>query len=66
MFSIAGGMRRESSMFVKCLCQLIATKQRENLSAATEGIRCKISYELLRSSLLGIRGYLRSPANTIG
>ena len=51
-FSIKGGMRRECSMFVKQLCQMISLKRKEELNVVTYGIRYKISYELLRSSLL--------------
>ena len=49
-------MGRECSMFVKQLCQMISLKRREELSVVTYGIRCKISYALLQSSLLCIPG----------
>ena len=56
VFPITGGMGRECSMFVKRLCQLVAAKRKKELSVVTYGVRCKISYALLRSSLLCIRG----------
>ena len=56
VFSITGGMGREYSMFVKPLCLMISLKRKEELSVVTYWIRCKISYALLRSSLLCVRG----------
>ena len=56
VFSITGGMGRDCSMFVKGLCLMISLKRKEELSVVTYGIRCKISYALLRSSLLCVRG----------
>ena len=47
-------------MFVKKLNQLISTKRKEQLSEVTYGIRCKISFALLRSCLLCIRGSRKS------
>ena len=55
MFSVTGGMGRECSMFFKKLNQLISIKRKEKLSVVTYGIRCKISFALLRSCLLCIR-----------
>ena len=49
-------MEREYSMFVKQLGQMISLKRKEELSVVKYGIRCRISYTLLRSSLLRIRG----------
>ena len=60
MFSATGRMRRECSMFVKKLSQFISTKRKEELSVLTYGIRCKISFVLLRSCLLCIRGSRKS------
>ena len=60
VFSAAGGMGRERSMFFKKLSQLISIKQKEELSVATYGVRCKISFALLQSCLLCIRGSQKS------
>ena len=49
-------MGREFLMFVRKLGQLISIKRKEELSVVTYGIRCKISFALLRSCLLCIRG----------
>ena len=53
-------MGRECSMFVKKLSQLISIKQKEESTMATYGIRRKISFALLRSYLLCIRGSRKS------
>ena len=53
-------MGRECSMFVKKLSQLISIKQKEESTMATYGIRRKISFALLRSYLLCIRGNRKS------
>ena len=55
MFSATGRMGRECSMFVKNLI-----KRKEELSVVTYGIRCKISFALLRNCLLCIRGSRKS------
>ena len=60
VFSATGGMGRECSMFFKKLSQLISIKRKEELSVVTYGIRCKISFALLRSCLLCIRGSRKS------
>ena len=55
VFLITGGMKRERSMFVKLLCQLVPTKRKEKFSLVTYVIRCKISYASLRNSLICVR-----------
>ena len=42
-------------MFVKRLCQMSSLNRKEELSAVKYGIRCKISYALLRGRLLCVR-----------
>ena len=53
-------MGRECSMFVKKLSKLISIKRKEELSVVTYGSRCKISFALLRSCQLYIRGSRKS------
>ena len=60
MFSATGGMGRACSIFFKKLSQLISIKRKEKLSVVTYGIRYKISFALLRSWILGIRGSRKS------
>ena len=55
VFPATGGMGRECSMSFKKLSQLIFIKQKETISVVTQGIRCKISFALLRSCLLCIQ-----------
>ena len=52
LFSATRGMGRACSMFVKKLSQLVSIKRKEELSVVTYGIRCMISFALLRSCLL--------------
>ena len=56
VFSAAGGMGNEASVFYKRLASLIADKRNEKQSAVSSWIRTKISFALLRSALLCIRG----------
>ena len=60
VFSATGGMGRECLMFFKKLSQLISIKRKEELSVVTYGVRCKISFALLQSCLLCIRGSRKS------
>ena len=56
VFSTSGGMGREATMVFKKLAALIADKSGENYSVTMGWIRSKISFSLLRSSLLCLRG----------
>ena len=47
-------------MFIKKLSQLVPRKRKEELSIVTYGIRCKLSFALLRSCLICIRGSRKS------
>ena len=60
VFAITGGMGRECSMFIKKPSQLVSRKRKEELSVVTYGIRCKLSFALLRSCLICIRGSRKS------
>ena len=54
-----GGMGAECKMFMKTLADKIATKQNEQYSDVITWIRTRLSFEVLRSSLLCIRGSRR-------
>ena len=56
VFSCYGGMSSECSHFFKRLCSLLAEKRDENLSLTTSWVRRKISFALLRSCLMCVRG----------
>ena len=59
VFSVNGGMGREASMFVKKLSKRVANKRKEEISVVTHMIRSKLSFALLKSCLLCIRGSRR-------
>ena len=56
VFSTSGGMGRECKTFYKRLCEMMAEKRGETPQRMTDFIRTKLSYSLLRSTLLCIRG----------
>ena len=55
VFSTNGGMGRECGIFYKRLSGMIAEKRGVSLQQSTKFIRSKISFSLLRSTLLCIR-----------
>ena len=56
VFSIFGGMGSECKRFYSRLSQLLSEKRHENFSVTTSWLRCKLSFSLLRSALLCMRG----------
>ncbi|KAG1664431.1 MFS-type transporter SLC18B1 [Nymphon striatum] len=56
VFSAFGGMGYESSRFFKRLNEMIAEKKNEKTSVTMSYIRTKLSFSLLRSTLLCVRG----------
>lgn len=56
VFATNGGMARECKIFFKRLAQMISEKRDTEYSAAANFIRTKISFSLLRSTLMCIRG----------
>ena len=56
VFSCFGGMGFECTRFYQRLSELIAEKRNINFSVASCWIRTKLSFSLLRSTLLCIRG----------
>jgi len=56
VFSIYGGMGRECSMLYSKLAQRISEKKNLNQSITTNWMRTKLSFALLKSALLCIRG----------
>ena len=51
-----GGTGKECSAFIKHLCTLLAEKQNEYYSSVVNWLRTKLSFEVLKSSLLCVRG----------
>ena len=56
VFNVHGGMGHECKAFYQRLSELIADKRNEHLSAVSTWIRTKISFALLRSTLMCLRG----------
>jgi hypothetical protein len=56
VFTTAGGMAKECDKFYSRLAELIADKRKDHKSLVTSWIRCKLSFSLLRSAILCIRG----------
>ena len=67
VFSCFGGMSRECSYFYKRLAEKIAEKRNISISEATCFIRTKISFSLIKSLVLCIRGSrsVRSDADSL-
>ena len=56
VFATNGGMAHECKTFYKRLAQMIPEKRSIDCSTATNFVRTKISFSLLRSTLMCIRG----------
>ena len=56
VFSTTGGLGREAKVVFKRLAALLAEKTDENYSVTMGWIRSKLSFSLLRSALLCLRG----------
>ncbi len=56
VLSSTGGMGREANTFYKRLASLISDKQDSPYSQAMALIRCRLSFSLLRSAMLCVRG----------
>ena len=56
VFSLTGGEGPETSMFHKPVAQKIANKTEEKYEKVQTLVRCKLSFLILRSVLLCIRG----------
>ena len=56
IFTTTGGMAPECQMFHSRLAELIATKKAEEYSKTMNWLRVKISFSLIRSALVCLRG----------
>ena len=56
VFSAMGGAGPAASSFLKCLADKIVTKKSTTYAQALGWLRCRLSFALLRSSLLCLRG----------
>ena len=55
-FSVFGGMGKEWSMFHKHLIERLAIKTGERYEKIVPTIRCKLSFLILKSALMCVRG----------
>lgn len=56
VFTTTGGMGEECKRFHSRLAELIAAKKGENYATTMSWIRSKVSFAILRSALLCLRG----------
>ena len=56
VFTTTGGMGKEATAFYKRLASLLSEVRKEPYSAVMSWVRCRISFALLRSAILCIRG----------
>ena len=56
VFTTTGGMAPEATRFLKRVAEKIAAKTRERYSEVMNNIRVRISFEMLRSVLVAVRG----------
>ena len=56
VFSVSGGMGKECSMFHKHVAEKIAIKTEERYEKVLSTIRCKLSFIILKSVLMCVRG----------
>ena len=56
IFSIQGGMSPQTQMFFKRLVDLMVTKKQGTRAFFMSWLRCRMSFSLLRSALLCLRG----------
>ena len=56
VFSATGGMGREAATFYKRLADGISRKEQKQYSVVMGWIRCRLSFAILRSAILCIRG----------
>ena len=56
VFSTTGGMGKLASIFYSRLAMMLSEKRQQPFSTTTGWLRCQLSFSLLRSSILCIRG----------
>ena len=56
VFCVSGGMACEATIFYKRLAEQLSIKREEHYSVVMGWLRCRLSFALLRSAILCIRG----------
>ena len=64
-FSVSGGMGKECSMFHKHVAERLAIKIGERYEKIISTIRCKLSFLILKSALMCVRGSRSHNVKTI-
>ena len=65
VFTSTGGMGREATVFYYRLADLLATHWGQDYSSTINWLRCRLSFALLRSAVLFIRGSRSSVQNPL-
>ena len=66
VFTVSGGMAKESTVFYKRLATLLSNKWSQPYSVTINWIRCCITFSLLRSSIRCLRGARSSVGKPVG
>ena len=56
VFAATGGVAEEASIFYKRIAELISIKTKKTYTETIKTIRCRLSFSLIRSAILCIRG----------
>ena len=64
VFTTSGGMGSNAKCFYASLADIIAEKKHQPRSHVVAWMRCRLSFSLLRSALLGLKG-IRDYQNTV-
>ena len=64
VFTTSGGMGSRAKCFYSRLANIMAEKKRQPRSHVVAWMRCRLSFSLLRSALLCLRGTRRSSPST--
>ena len=61
VFTTSGGLAPKAITFYSCLAQQLAEKRKQAKSCVVAWMRCRLSFSLLRSALLCLRGTRKKP-----
>ena len=64
VFTTSGGLAPRALTFYSCLAQQLAEKRKQAKSCVVAWMRCRLSFSLLRSALLCLRGTRKKPQAT--
>ena len=64
VFTTAGGLAPQSQIVIKRIAEKLSEKQSINLSVVSGWLRCRLSFALLRTTILCVRGTRRKRYNS--